>query len=373
MFGPAVARPTVSVRPERRSDAESPQSSPRVVQYVYVHDEGEAFRYPSSRDRSGDPARLAVRYLECALVQAASLRMGDADCDLALVTNVTDRRRLGRAGARLVEEIEALGVELVHAPYEHAPRWPAPLPAYNYVFDAILAASAGEDPGRTLWLADVDCVWVSCERAFAATPSAPAVGYVEIPYPPDWGFGPNRQSIGRLAQRLGAPPGPPPPWVGGELLTGRSADLVELVRVCESLDGELAAREVELEDEEHLLTLAFALGRIEMENIGGIADRIWTGPRHGALPPEDPRTLAIWHLPSEKGLAFRRAAREIAGGRPDRLARDLGDPARAMRRFNIAGSSRARRARDDLWLLKQRGLDAARAGARGRPGRRSAA
>jgi hypothetical protein len=31
-----------------------------------------------------------------------------------------------------------------------------------------------------------------------------------------------------------------------------------------------------------------------------------------------------------------------------------------MRRFNVAGAGRMRRMRDDLWLLRQRALDATR-------------
>ena len=332
-----------------------------MVQYLYVHEPGDSFRYPSSREGSGDPERLAVRYLECALVQAASLRLRDTDCELALVTNVAEHVRLGRAAAALLEQTERLGVSLLHADYEHAPDTPGGwFAASRYVFDAITAAAGPQAPGRPLWFLDVDCVWVSPERAFAAMPQAPAIGCVEIPYPADWDSGVNRRSIGRLAERLGAPTGPPPPWVGGELLAGRAGDLLELVAVCESLESELASREIELATEEELLTLANALGRIQMESVGHLARRIWTGPRHGAPPPEDSGALAIWHLPSEKGLGFRRAARELAAGRGERLRRDLEDPAAAMRRFNIEGTGRARRARDDLWLLKQRGLDAVR-------------
>ena len=76
--------------------------------------------------------------------------------------------------------------------------------------------------------------------------------------------------------------------------------------------------------------------------------------------PEDPSTLAVWHLPSEKGLAFRRTARMLAaGGGRERLRRELQDRSRAMRHFNVQGAGRVRRVRDDLWLLGRRGLDAA--------------
>jgi hypothetical protein len=336
-----------------------------VVQYLYVHRSGDSFRYPSSREGSGDPDRLAVRYLECALVQAASLRLRETECEIALVTNVADRQRLGRAAAELLGQIEALDVSIVLAEYAHAPSRPNPwFAASRYVFDAIVATAARQQPARPLWFVDVDCVWISPERAFAALPDPPAVGCVEIPYPPDWGTPPNRQSIGQLAQRMGAAPGPPPPWVGGELLAGRAGDLLALVEVCTSLEGELTRRGVEVYSDEQLLTLASALGRVPLESMGHAMRRIWTGPRHGAPTPQDPGALAVWHLPSEKGLGFRRAARALAAGRGDRLRRDLEDPRRAMRRFNVEGGGPIRRARDDLWLLKQRGLDAARSRAR---------
>ena len=357
-----MARPRASAGLERDLQARGPSLAPLVVQYLYVHRDGEAFSYPSSRDSSGSPARLAVRYLECVLVQAASLRLTGADCRLALVTNLDGRARLGRPGARVLAAIEDLGVTLLGAEYDHAPPRPASkFAASRYVFDAIAAASAAEDPARPLWLMDVDCVWLDPERAFASLPGAPAIGCVEIPYPPDWRAGPNRNSIGRLAVRLGAAPGPPPPWVGGELLAGRCGELLALLRACEGLERELAAREIELDTEEELLTLARALGLVPLETMGTTVGRIWTGPRHGAPPPVDPAAIAVWHLPSEKGLGFRRAAQEIVRGREGRVIGDLEDPARAMRRFNVAGAGRTRRVRDDLWLLKQRGADAARA------------
>jgi hypothetical protein len=343
-----------------------------VVQYLYVHRGGEAFHYPSSRDRSGSPERLALRYLECVLVQAASLRLRGADCELVLVTNLAEQARLGRAATRLLRAIDAAGVELVDAEYEHAPPTPAAhFAASRYVFDAIRAATAGGDPDRPMWFVDVDCVWLDFERAFAALPASPAIGCVEIPYLPDWRAGPNRRSAGRLAQRLGAPPGPPPPWVGGELLAGRGRDLLALLRVCEALEEELVARGVQLDTEEELLTLARALGRVQMENMDATMGRIWTGPRHGAANPEVPGAIAVWHLPSEKGLGFRRAAREVQRGQTAGLLADLEDPARAMRRFNIEGAGAGRRARDDLWLLKQRGADALRSRIRSSRGTRS--
>src|SRR5206468_3752173 len=85
---------------------------PRVVLYLYVHGSDEAFEYPSSRVRAGAES-LAARYLECALVQVASLRFLDAHCDIALVMNVTDRSSLGLRGAELLTRIEEFGVELL--------------------------------------------------------------------------------------------------------------------------------------------------------------------------------------------------------------------------------------------------------------------
>jgi hypothetical protein len=44
----------------------------------------------------------------------------------------------------------------------------------------------------------------------------------------------------------------------------------------------------------------------------------------------------------------------MLAGRPARLRRDLAEPARAARRFNVAGTGFARRVRDDGWLVAQR-------------------
>jgi hypothetical protein len=333
--------------------------APLVVQYLYVHGRDEPFEYPSSRVRSGRPERLVVRYLECVLVQAASLRLRAADCELALVTNLTGTTRLGTAGERLLDRIHQLGVTIVPAQYLHAPaRATVKFASSRYVFDAICATARREEPERPLWLLDVDCVWVDPGRAFASFPSPGEIGCVEIPYPLDWTHGPSRPMIAALARRLGAPAGPPPPWIGGELLAGRASDLLDLVDTCDRLDAELADSGEHLATEEQLLSLASALGRIETRTMMDVASRIWTGPRHGAPAPTDPGALSIWHLPSEKGLGFRRTARELARSGSGGLLHDLEDPQRAMRRFNVAGAGRRRRVRDDLWLAGRRAAEA---------------
>ncbi|HYM53759.1 MAG TPA: glycosyltransferase family 4 protein [Solirubrobacteraceae bacterium] len=333
---------------------------PLVVQYLYVHAPGERFDYPSSRSHGGS-GQLAARYLECVLVQAASLRLRGVDCDLALVSNLADRRVVGRRGARLLEEIESLGVEMLFADYLHRP--PVETSTFassRYVLDAILAVGANEDPDRRLWLVDVDCVWIDAPKVFAAAPPAPGIGCIHIPYPPDWelyGFTP--RTLGELAVRLGAPGGALR-WVGGELLAGAAADLRALVSTCEQLEREVAAEGQALRTEEQLLSLAGALGRAQFHDLFHVAQRIWTGPRHGAPPLGDVASLGLWHLPSEKGLGFRRAARTIASGHGERLARDLEVPARALRRFNVLGAGWTRRVRDDGWLAAQRLRDVVR-------------
>jgi hypothetical protein len=331
-----------------------------VVQYLYVHDPSDVFDYPSSRS-SGGSVRLAARYLECVLVQAASLRLLSADCDLALVTNCTDRRALGRRGRRLLAMAEALGVEVLVADYRHRPAADMTVfAASRYVFDAIEAAHASGDPHRQLWMVDVDCVWRDPRKAFAAAPASPAIGCIHIPYPPDWelyGFTP--QTMHELALQLGAPERPLR-WVGGELLTGAAADLSALVKSCEELEQEVAERGRTLTTEEQLLSLAQALGRGTFCDLTDLAARIWTGPRHGAPPVPNPGSLALWHLPSEKGLSIRRAARAVLWGRTEQLATDLRDPERSLRRFNVSSGGWKRTMRDDAWIASQHLADAAR-------------
>jgi hypothetical protein len=330
------------------------QPHPLVVQYLYVHGPDEPFEYPSSRSQSGSE-QLAARYLECVLVQAASLRLRDADCALALVTNLSDRRSLGARGRRLLEQIEALGVAILFADYLHRPTvGMKTFAASRYVFDAIMAASADASPQQQLWLVDVDCVWLHPSKALAAVPARPGIGCVNLQYPPDWNlYGFTPRSMSELAAGMGAPE-QPLRWVGGELLAGAAGDLRRLVATCEQLELELAARDRVLTTEEQLLTLAGALGRVQFCDLSAVAQRIWTGPRHGAPPVRDPASLALWHLPSEKGLGFRRAARDITSGHPEKLMRDLEKPSRALKRFNVAGAGWSRRIRDDSWLVMQR-------------------
>jgi hypothetical protein len=328
---------------------------PLVVQYLYVHSPDEQFSYPSSRSQGG-PRQLAARYLECALVQAASLRLREVDCDLALVTNLTDRRAVGFRGGRLLTEIEALGVKVLFADYLHRPDVEvAHFASSRYVFDAIAAAAAEVSDETPLWLVDVDCVWVDAPKLFAARPDSPTIGCIHIGYPPDWVIsGLTPHAIGELAVRLGAKD-TALDWVGGELLSGTAADLLALVSSCEELERELAVEGRLLDTEEQLLSLAGALGRVQFQDLSALAQRVWTGPRHGAPVPRDSASLGLLHLPSEKGLGFRRAARAIASGRGrERLARDLEVPTRALKRFNVQGARWTRRLRDDGWLAKQR-------------------
>ncbi len=333
--------------------------TPLVVQYLYVHEQGEAFRYPTARADSS-AARVAVRYLECALTQAASLSLQEARCELALATNVSDRAVLGREGAELLDAIEALGVRILPTEYRHRPRAGTEIyVSSRYVLDAILSSTEGQAPEREIWLTDLDCVWPDPERVFASAPAAEDVGCVFIDYPPDWdtvGFevhGRTRRAIGELAREMGESE-EVPPWVGGELLAGRPGALRELVSVCEELDARLSREDKTLPNEEQILSLAGALGRVRFEDLSRVARRMTTGTRSHAARAADPLAIGLWHLPAEKGLSLRRTAREVRSGRTERLRRDLAEPARAARRFNVEGTGLPRRLRDDGWIAAQR-------------------
>jgi hypothetical protein len=330
---------------------------PCVVQYLYVHAPGERFSYPTSRS-DGGAAHTAMRYLECALVQAASLRLRDADCELVLVTNLAelgDADAVEQRGVRLLDAMESLGVRIVFADYAH--RNVVPVESYassRYVLDAILAVTDGSDPGRRYWFTDVDCVWVNPEKVFAATPPRGSIGCVLIPYPPEWDIeGTTPQRLGEFGQQLGDCP-VPIPWVGGELLCGTAGDLRGMVAASDALDREVGAEGAEIPAEEHVLSLAGGLGRVSFEDLPDVAARILTGPRHFAPPHPDPGSLGLWHLPNEKGLSLRRAASSVLSGHSRSLSRDLADPHRAMKRFNISGAGLTRRVRDDSWLALRR-------------------
>jgi hypothetical protein len=303
---------------------------------------------------------VAQRYLECALTQVASLALQDADCELVLATNITERSLVGRRGATLLEHIEKLGARVVHTPYTHRPREGTEIyVSSRYVLDAIMTASEGLDPARRLWLTDLDCVWADPAAVFAAAAPENAVGCVFIDYPPDWdtvlfdAHGRTRNAIGRLAGEMGADV-QTPPWVGGELLTGTAASLRDLVSTCERLDAQLAAKEVWLPTEEQILSLAGALGMIPFVDLSAVARRITTGKRSQATPVPDAASLGLWHLPSEKGLSMRRTAGQIVRGHTSALRADLADRQRRARRFNVAGAGALRQVRDDGWIVTQR-------------------
>jgi hypothetical protein len=337
----------------------SARERPCVAQYLYLHEPGERFSYPSSRS-SGSAARLASRYLECVLVQAASLRWSAPDCQQLLVSNLAGGESLTRRGRALLERILALGVELVHADYRHAPR--EPISAFHsscYLLDAIDAAAAQLDPDRQLWMVDVDCVWLDPQAAFGALAAGTGIGAVRIGYPADWKVSGlySREALGKLGARLGACEREPL-WIGGEVLAGSARELHRLVEVCENLDRELARLDTSLPIEEHLLTLAGGLGRLDFRDLSAVAGRIWTGRRHSAANPANPSALALWHLPSEKGLSLRRAANALLHAREARLQRDLSSRTRAAARFNVSGVPWSRSLRDDSWIAASRLRDA---------------
>jgi hypothetical protein len=332
---------------------------PMVVMYLYVHEPGEGFSYPTARAAQSSAA-VAIRYLECALTQAASLRLQDAQCDIALVTNVEYRDVLGRTGNKLVDAMERLEVTMLTTAYRHRPAAGTEIyVSSRFVFDAVLAAAEGQPSARQLWLTDLDCVWADPDKVFASAPVPPEIGCIYIGYGPDWdtvGFGADgltRNAIGEIAGGMGGPAGPPP-WVGGELLVGTVESLCELVEVVEKLDSELAAEHKTLPNEEQILTLAGALGPGTFRDLSHVVRRMPTGARNVSAKVADPLSIGLWHLPAEKGLSLRRSAREVAGGHETRMRRDLRDPRRAARRFNVAGAGPIRRIQDDSWIAAQR-------------------
>jgi hypothetical protein len=339
---------------------------PLVVQYLYVHQLGEAFYYPTARSDTS-AGRVAVRYLECALTQAASLRLQEAPCELVLATNVGDRQALGREGVELLRAMEELGVQIVATEYRHRPSAGTEMyVSSRYVLDAILVASDGQPHDRQLWLTDLDCVWVDPQAVFARAPASSQIGCVYIGYPPDWDgvgadvHGNTRRKIGEIAAGMGGP-GELPPWVGGELLSGTAESLRSLVSACEDLDETMSAEDQLMPTEEQILTLAGATGRVSFRDLSDVARRMPTGPRTHAAAVENPLSIGLWHLPGEKGLSLRRAARDVIGGRSEQLRRDFADPALTARRFNVAGTGLLRRIQDDGWIVKQRVNGAIRA------------
>jgi len=334
---------------------------PLVVQYLCLREDGGTLPpHPSVRTSS------PIRYLECAVTQAASLRLQQARCDLALATNVSDRGVLGSTGLELLERLESLGVEILPTEFrERAGDDSRTYASARYVRDAVLSVAARQPIERPLWFTDLDCVWLDPARAFAALPAGDEIGCIQIDYPPDWdvvGYGElalTPRALGELAASMGGSAGVAP-WIGGELLAGGAGALGKLVEGCEALDARLGAKGQTLPSEQQVLSLLGALGEVRFRDLSAVARRIQTGARHGGAVPENPTALGLWHLPHEKGLSLRRAATATRHGRTARLRRDLADPVRAARRFNVQGTGLPRRIRDDSWIAKHRAYAAVR-------------
>jgi len=323
-----------------------PAEPPLVCMYLFLDADGGTLP-PHPSPRTASP----LRYLECALVQAASLQRAGAGCRTVLLTNVGGGP--GRAWRRMWGELGELGVEVREVALRIEPGTAAA--ETRLALAAIRAAAGGLAGSREMWIPNLDCVWVDPARALRACPQSGRIGALAIPYPPDWAVGgpeavgSTRLELGRTASALGARAESAPPWIGADLLAGTTASLLALAAACEELDGQLAGGGATATTEQ-LLTLCAALGRVEVEDLSSLARRIQTGARHSAGAPADAAALAIWHLPAEKGLSLRRAARAPARGRTGPLHADLALPARAMRRFNVGGARRAHQLRDDAWV-----------------------
>ncbi len=336
-----------SVRALAGTPGPTASQRPLVALYLYLDDAG-ATTPPHPSVKTSAPER----YLECAVTQAASLRLQGAPCEIALVTNAQPARGArGRAG-RLWGALRDLGVELLEG---SAPPGDSLAPARERLLRrAIDDATAGQASTRRVWLPNLDSVWADPSRALAAELGDGQLGCLQIDYPADWRIGgdetvgASRTDIARTVARLGDA-APIPAWVGGDLLTGRTAALLAAAAEYDELDARLRA-EGHIAGNEQLLTLLSALGRIRFRDLGKLAGRVQTGARHRAASGAGAAQLAIWHLPAEKGLSLRRAARTVARGGSSRLVADLGAPPRAARRFNVGRARRARQLRDDAWV-----------------------
>jgi hypothetical protein len=318
---------------------------PLVVLYLFLDEQGEVLPpHPSVRTSS------CLRYLECALTQVASLRLPRTSCDIALATNAHDHN-VGRAGRQLLARIEALDVQILHAQPPRPPDGPL-----GFVGEAIAHACEDQPEDRSLWLPNLDCVWVSPASVFAATPPRGEIGCLFIPYPAEWHvggkdtFASSRQAIGGIAVSQGCSPSDgPPPWIGADLLCGSSATLRDMLASCQRLSERFASDGQRLSGE-RLLSCAGAVGETRFRDLSNVAARIHTGRRHESPPPANATALGLWHLPAEKGLSLRRAATVVRHGRTNRLRRELADSTRMARRFNVVQAGFARQLRDDSWL-----------------------
>jgi hypothetical protein len=314
--------------------------------HIYVDERGRPIS-PHPGVRTSSPER----YLECAVVQAASLRLQDAICDIALVGNFVEDERLGRRARKLLAALRELDVELVRSALRIEPSsgyGPA-----RPLRDALTLASAGQGAQRRLWFPNADCVWRDPQAALRLHLDADEVGCLVIDYPPDWSVGGpaqvgnTRRSLGSTALRFGPSRGVPA-WIGGDVLSGTCEALAKLGEVYDELDARLRSDGL-VATNEQLLTLAGALGRVSFRDLAEIFGRVHTGARHRDAAA-GASGLAVWHLPGEKGLSFRRSANLVLAGRSRRLGAELADEARAARRFNVAATRRSRQLCDYSWL-----------------------
>ncbi len=351
-------------------------STPIVVQYLYVHEPEEGFYYPTARAASS-AAQVAQRYLECALTQVASLASARLDCELVLATNVTDRSLVGPARRGAARAHRGLGARVVHTPVR------AP-PARGHRDLRLLALRARRDhdrlggsrPGAPA-LADGPRLRLGRPRARCSprlpptTRSAASTSTTRpIGTPSVFDVhGRTRNGIGELAREMGADV-QTPPWVGGELLTGTVAtlarDLVSDLRAAGRTAGRrrqgaadrgadpLARRGAR--DDPVRRPLSSREAHHDRQAQPGAPRR--ARRRRSACGTCRPRRGSACAARPGRSCAATRAALRARPGRP-RSAR--------ARRFNVADAGPLRRLRDDSWIATQR----CAASAPGSPGSRA--
>ena len=313
--------------------------------WLYAEREGEESVYPQVGGRSSSTWFQAV-YWRCVAIFFASAARTSPGARRVLYTNVPTVPDVD--GHDLGAFLEALGGEVVVRPFTYVP----PVGYYGswrnqfYVLDLLDAFAetlADDDVGVLL---DSDCVWTLPADALAEAARRHGALTFDVGLGPDeWQNGLTRREMGAIYADLdGAPVGPPPPYIGGELMatTGTTARaLAEAARpVWEEMLRRHAGGLPKFNEEAHLLSYLYRRLGIAEGTANAFIERIYTSLKDGKNVAPEHLGLMLWHLPNEKRYGLRRLFPDVMDraswfwtGAPDaawrrRLGRVLGVPRR---------------------------------------------
>ena len=284
-----------------------------IATWLYAEREGEESFYPQVVGQGAPSStRFQAVYWRCVATFFATAARTSPDARLVFYTNAPAVPDVdGHAVGAL---LAALGVEVVERPFTYVP----PDGYYGawrnqfYVLDLLdaLAETLGDDDVGVLL--DSDCVWTRPADALAEATRRHGALTLDVGLGEDeWQNGLTRREMGAIYADLdGAPVGPPPPYIGGEIQAATGAAMRQITETAREVWEEMLRRHEagrpKFNEEAHLLSYVYRRLGIAEGTANAFVDRIYTSLKDGKTVRPEHVDLMLWHLPNEKRYGYRR-------------------------------------------------------------------